>query len=358
MEVDGEIEYLDEDAELVQQCVIQFPSAVLPVAPIEYKQDEGQDLLVQRVTRSKKRKIEEKDSDYDPNEDSAPVSPVPAQTTSKKKKTVAKKTITSTKTTLITPPSLQRNFSKNQAVKVNEFIARKNMDIHIPDYDDPLCLPVRAVVKSESAHKTLKNWNNLCIERLRQSDRLLRPEKGDVQGSKRTVVVRKVNNKLSGETDVVVWSKTTVENNNYDRKSDIFQSVLPTFTEKKTLSPYSLVQLKKKSFKHQAEIILSKESNKDGDILVAYSPDDALSAIYKMYHKKTKEEPSGAGGGAAGGSGGSGGAALPARGRAGARLRALLPGLLARPPARSARQCCTTITAAASARRSSTASGI
>lgn len=89
-------------------------------------------------------------------------------------------------------------------------------------------------------------------------------------------------NKIPGKNETTIWSKTCVENEDGDRKSEIFQCVLPRYKEKKVLTTYSLGIRKPKPYHITDEVILSKEDNKDGELLVVYKPNNSQSAVYKL----------------------------------------------------------------------------
>lgn len=98
--------------------------------------------------------------------------------------------------------------------------------------------------------------------------------------------IRYTNNSLviefSGKSETTIWSKTCVENEDGDRKSEIFQCVLPRYKEKKVLTTFGLLNRKLKPYHIVDEVILSKEDNKDGEVLVVYKPKETLSAVYKL----------------------------------------------------------------------------
>lgn len=195
MSDDGEIEFLDEDADIVQQCVQNVDEPILKPA-VETT------LLVERVKNEKprrKRKKEE-DSDYDPSEDII-------QRNRKKRQQIFPRQGARGPGR---PPNSSNIFrsndkdsikevrkSKKYIAKVN-FFDRKKLDIKIPDYDDPLCLPVRALKKDEWDARKLRNWNNLCLENFKNYDNPLRAEKETTVSSKRTVVLRNMFNKMTG----------------------------------------------------------------------------------------------------------------------------------------------------------------
>lgn len=87
---------------------------------------------------------------------------------------------------------------------------------------------------------------------------------------------------ISGKPETTIWSKTCVENEDGDKKSEIFQCVLPRYKEKKVLTTYSLAARKPKPYHLSDEAILSKEDGKDGEVLVVYKPREASSAVYKL----------------------------------------------------------------------------
>lgn len=186
-ESDGEIEYLEEDAEIVQQCVqlSQETATARPSYPI---------LLVERPRpradrEKKKRKKEEEDSDYDPAGEIIP---------SKKKQPPQKKTNTFHITPTPVEPAKKKVREYHDMGSREQYLIRKRHNIRIPDYDDPLCLPVRAIRAQESDKKRLNNWNNVCLEHFKYCDEILKPERGDTKKSARTAVFKNVVNKHTG----------------------------------------------------------------------------------------------------------------------------------------------------------------
>lgn len=204
-ESDGDIEFLDEDADIVQQCVQAAPVPIPHLVPRVAAKPTPK--LVERLPAERKRKKrkDEDDSDYDPNDDIIPPSP-PSSKGKKKKQQVVKKIKTYPKE--VVPSSRSGPSSKavgpTQTRKSMFFPAkevvldRKQLNIRIPDYDDPLCLPVRAIQHDESDIKRMNNWNNVCLEHFKHCDNLLKPERGETYSSTRTVVFRNVANKQSG----------------------------------------------------------------------------------------------------------------------------------------------------------------
>lgn len=87
---------------------------------------------------------------------------------------------------------------------------------------------------------------------------------------------------MTGRPETTIWSKTCVENEDGDKKSEIFQCVLPRYKEKKVLTTFSLTSRKPKPYHVTDEVILSKEDGKDGEVLVAYKPRESSSAVYKL----------------------------------------------------------------------------
>ncbi|XP_032521998.2 myoneurin-like [Danaus plexippus] len=294
LEADGEIEFLEEDADIVQQCVYNNEdsqsyldsSQLMVVEPDDTIQEESprNTLLVERVSndrRRRRRRKDEEDSDYNPHDDMPP----------KKKKRqgrprrveVPVRKIDATDRVHVTTKTTVRRYEKN----------RKKMDIRIPDYEDPLCLPVRALLKEEGNVQKLKNWNNLCLEHFRNYDLPLRADKEETVASKRTVVLRNLYNNMTGKTETTMHSKMCVENSKGVKRSEIVQAVLPKYREKKVLNLYRLLESKKRrSHSYKEEVILTKESNKDVESLVVYKRTENLSLVYKMFERKgdTPEE--------------------------------------------------------------------
>lgn len=208
-ESDGEvIEFLDEDADIVQQCVQAVPPPVQVPQLVPRLEVKPAHLLVERMPAEKKRKRkkDEDDSDYDPNDDILP--PSPPSSKGKKKKQVVKKVKTYHKDAVPSSKAGQSSkagHSQGRKPKTVTYfppkevpLDRKLLNIRIPDYDDPLCLPVKAIQYEESDIKRMNNWNNVCLEHFKHCDSLLKPERGDTHSSTRTVVFRNVANKQSG----------------------------------------------------------------------------------------------------------------------------------------------------------------
>lgn len=198
-ETDCEIEYLDEDAEIVQQCV-QIP--IQSNARLSYGTD--QQLLVERGAekkRSKRKAYDEDDSDYTPIHEPESPKRVKRKAPTQVKRN-AKVNNTSTgqnvvKGRLYNPTRIFKN--SNTSTLVDDYMMRKKMDIRIPDYDDPLCLPVRALKRSGSDLQRLRNWNNVCLEHFKHCNTMLRPEKGETKSSTRAIVLRNVVHKETGK---------------------------------------------------------------------------------------------------------------------------------------------------------------
>lgn len=287
-EAECEIEFLDEDADIVQQCVqtVENETDVKPTLgePI---------LLVERVpnekrpnqTRRRRRKQEE-DSDYDPTED------LPQRNRKKKQTHFARQTATRDRrfaSSYVHKIDIKEEQKPKKLSSKYDSVNRKLLNIRIPDYDDPLCLPVRALKKDEWDAIKLRNWNNLCLENFKNFDNPLRAEKEPTVSSKRTVVLRNIHNKVTGKVETTMYSKMCVENKNENKRSEVVQSVLPKYREKKVLNTFKLSDVKKRrSFLHRDEVLLTKEVNKDVETLVVYKPKEKLSLVYKMFAKKSE----------------------------------------------------------------------
>ncbi|XP_047539314.1 zinc finger protein 652-like [Vanessa atalanta] len=280
---DCEIEFLDEDADIVQQCVQNVDNET-DIKPALMETT----LLVERVPNEKptrKRRKKEEDSDYDPTED------LPTRSRKKKLQQYPRQSATrgrrfESSYVHKTDGRSERKYRKLDSKAV--FVNRKLLNIKIPDYDDPLCLPVRAMKKDEWDARKLKNWNNLCLEHFKHYDNPLRAEKEQTVSSKRTIVLRNIHNKMTGKVETTMYSKICVENKNEDKRSEVVQSVLPKYREKKVLNTFRLSdQKKRRSFHHKDEVLLTKEVNKEVETLVVYKPEEKLSLVYKMFEKKS-----------------------------------------------------------------------
>ncbi|CAK1547583.1 unnamed protein product [Leptosia nina] len=268
-EDDCVIECLDEDVEIVQHYVQKVDDVKHIIIKTEPEDDE---LLQERPEKRKKVKREEEDSDYDPAEE--------YRQRFKKKMRPSRP--------IFKRESVPDNTSKG------DFRRRRLLDIRIPDYEDPLCLPVRSYSTDEYSAKRLRNWNNLCLKYMKMYETPLRPDVQETFSSSRCVVLRNAYSKDSGKVDTTVWSKLTVENKQGMQKSEIFQAVLPRYKEKKALNTIILRPKLLKSVQYKEEVILTKEFNKNEDMLIVYKPKQALSCTYKMIEEKVEgsdEEP-------------------------------------------------------------------
>ncbi|KAL0810692.1 hypothetical protein ABMA28_010021 [Loxostege sticticalis] len=275
-----EIEYLDEDAEIVQQCV-QPPNSSISSSSTSKQTTNYVSLLQQRgllvereIERKRKRKKDEEDSDYDPSED------LHALDSAKKKKRPVVPIRKVGRKSILPLNTFITNTGK-KAIAIDDIRARKKLDIRIPDYDDPLCLPVRAIINSNNDLQKVRHWNNMCLEHFKNASGVQRPEKAKTKSSARTVVLRNVVHKETGKQETAVWSKVCVEDKAGVKKSEIFQSILPKFREKKILKSYSVAKHVTK-FRHVNETILTKEDHKDGNVLVVYKPREKTTAVYKF----------------------------------------------------------------------------
>lgn len=297
-ESDFEIEYLDEDEELVQQCVQatgiadssmsdalnRLPASPKYVVEMPAPESSSGSLLVERtpVARTYKRRKpmkREDDSDYDPTDDFE----MPGPRRYKKK----------TQTSIPRPPSAVERKPRVTHItnKTDDLKFRRGLGLKIPNFEDPLCLPVKAVLKDESDTRKLKNWNNLCLNHYRNHDTTLKPDAGETVGSQRTVVLRNVKNKLTGKSETTIWGKLTAQSET-DKKSEVFQSVLPKYREAKVLDFPVAVSRKGKSVRNVDTVVLTKEDEKE-EVLVVYKPKQALSAVYKLIEEINEiEDPS------------------------------------------------------------------
>ncbi|XP_038218190.1 uncharacterized protein LOC119836792 [Zerene cesonia] len=277
-DMDCEIEFLDEDADIVQQCVQTVESPTDDTLLVEIKKEKVPLLVerpivkveTERPTRRRRRKDEE-DSDYDPTGE--------IRTRGRKRKSA---NISRQNVSLKTPKSESKTVKDKNSSKYDLKI-RRQLDIRIPDYDDPLCLPVRALIKDESDAKKLRNWNNLCLKHYKHHDVPLRMNLEESVSSTRTVVLRNLINKQTEKVETTMWSKIMIQDKKGTRKSEIIQSVLPRYREKKFLHSVVLGAKRNRTIYHKEEAILTKEFNKDEEMLIVYKPKHALSSSYKMF---------------------------------------------------------------------------
>lgn len=176
IDMDCEIECLDEDVEIVQQYVLKVDDSKEAVK-IKEEPLELPSLLEEKPDKNIKKKIkkEEEDSDYDPAEE--------YRQRFKRKMRPSR-------------PIFKR---ENERTSKYDLKIRRQLDIRIPDYEDPLCLPVRALNRDDGDLKKLKNWNNLCLKHMKMYEAPLRPETKDAVSSRRTIVLRNLNNRQTGE---------------------------------------------------------------------------------------------------------------------------------------------------------------
>lgn len=199
-ESEGEIECLDEDAEIVQQCVSSLPStaSILPKVP-RYQHQRRPHLLVERPVQQKRKRKQDDDSEYEPTDEELPPSPPSSPTLKKKPRgQLVKKPRHNASSEAISYLKLTKHPQLYKPTVNEEFLKRKTCDIRIPDYEDPLCLPVRALKADDSDKKRLNNWNNVCLEHFKRCDTLLRPEQGAIKKSIRTAVFKNVVNRHTG----------------------------------------------------------------------------------------------------------------------------------------------------------------
>ncbi|CAG4972332.1 unnamed protein product [Colias eurytheme] len=276
-DMDCEIEFLDEDADIVQQCVQTVETPSDEALLIEVKEEQTPLLVerpivkveTERPIRRRKRKDEE-DSDYDPTDEFRP------RGRKRKNANVSRQNVT-----LKTPKSEPKVKDKNSSKF--DLKIRRQLDIRIPDYDDPLCLPVRALIKDDSDRKKLRNWNNLCLKNYKCHDVPLRMNLEESVSSSRTVVLRNLMNKQTEKVETTMWGKITIQDKKGTKKSEIIQSVLPRYREKKFLHSVVLGNKKNRPVYNKEEVILTKEFNKDEEMLIVYKPKQALSSSYKMF---------------------------------------------------------------------------
>ncbi|CAH4032252.1 unnamed protein product [Pieris brassicae] len=265
MDMDCEIECLDEDVEIVQQYVLKLDDSK-EFVKIKEEPLESSSLLEEKPDKSIKKKIkkEEEDSDYDPSEE--------YRQRFKRKMRPSR-------------PIFKR---ENERTSKYDLKIRRQLDIRIPDYEDPLCLPVRAWNREDGDLKKLRNWNNLCLKHMKMYELPLRPDTKDAVSSTRTIVLRNLNTRQTGKVETTMWSKISVENEDGMKKSEIVQAMLPKYREKKFLKSVVLGPKQTKPVNFREEVILTKEFDKDEEMLIAYKPKSVLSCTYKMFEKESE----------------------------------------------------------------------
>ncbi|XP_045762634.1 zinc finger protein 624-like [Maniola jurtina] len=290
-EFEGEIEFLDEDADIVQQCVLNVENKLLKAEPGSQDSGAGSTRMLYELlvdsTDEKQEKLRRKrknddDSDYDPKED------LLSMPNRKRKRRPA------------VPQNVQRErlveFVPKPQIKKDPFDykmdlgTRRKLQLKVPDYDDPLCLPVRALRKDSVELQKLKNWNNLCLEHFKNYDSLLRVDKlQPTVASKRILVFKNLHNKTSGKIETTMSAKLSIENKNGEKRTEVTQSVLPKYREKKLLNIRITKPKKRRVFYRRDEVILTKEVDKGNESLVVYKPSESLSLVYKMFDDKGDE---------------------------------------------------------------------
>lgn len=237
-ESDGEIEYLDEDEEIVNHCVkyanksydLAVKNAIPTPKPATPRNEYQKSLIADRGRSRKRRRssvYEEPDSDYDPTNDiriekgikplRQPSRRLRGSSTSTEKVRPQNQPIKVKKTRSESvssqekdePPKSQRRKASEGQAKVKQeekeeeesedisdmIIKRREMDITIPDYDDPLCLPVRVVSKVWSDRERLKKWNNMCLRYYQR----YRDLQKDVVTTTRELTFRSRRNPMTGK---------------------------------------------------------------------------------------------------------------------------------------------------------------
>ncbi|KAI8423449.1 hypothetical protein MSG28_012581 [Choristoneura fumiferana] len=292
---DFEIEYLDEDEDVVQQCVQTVDAAAsaavaLPNFPVAPKLEDNltapeidtSSLLVERTPvgrppNKRKKKREEEDSDYNPNQSDEDYEPGPRRPYKKKQ----------TMTPRPAPTPEIKKYKPTNMSKKEEIKFRRDMGVKIPNFEDPLCLPVKAIINDENDLKKVKNWNNICLNSFKNHDTVLKPDVGVTVRSHRDVVLRNVKNKLTGKSEVTVWSKLSVHSTT-DKKAEVFQSVLPKFREAKLLDYPLALPKKMKPSRTVSTVVISKEEDK-AELMVVYKPQQAVSAVYRLVDDQSAE---------------------------------------------------------------------
>ncbi|XP_034826242.1 zinc finger and BTB domain-containing protein 24-like [Maniola hyperantus] len=292
-EFEGEIEFLDEDADIVQQCVPNVEKRLIKADPGSQDSGSGStrmlyELLVDRTDEKqdnlKRKRKNDDDSDYDPKEDMLNM-------LNRKKKRRS-----------VVPQNVQREriveFVPKPQIKKDPFDfkmdlgARRKLQLKVPDYDDPLCLPVRALRKDPAELQKLRNWNNLCLEHFKSYDSLLRVDKHPTIASKRVVIFKNLHNRASGKVETTVSAKLSIENINGEKRTEVTQSVLPKYREKKLLNIRLTNPKKRRAFYKRDEAILTKEVDKGDESLVVYKPSESLSLVYKIFDNNGAEKQS------------------------------------------------------------------
>ncbi|CAH2251790.1 myoneurin-like [Pararge aegeria] len=284
-EFEGEIEFLDEDADIVQQCVLnvdndaKIKGAERPRAVYEPRSLRAEEKQGRPKTKRKRPTPKSDDSDYDPSKE-AKYAPIRSR---KRRSNVTPTEMRVQRVEFVAMPEYKKKDSFNSKMDLTE---RRKLQLRVPDYDDPLCLPVRSLKKDNQEQRKLRNWNNLCLEHFKSYDTLLRVDKQPTVASKRIVVLNNIQNRINGRIETTMSAKLSVENKNGGKRTEVIQSVLPKYREKKLLNIRLKEQKKRKPFYIKDEVILTKEVHKEEESLVVYKPMESLSLVYKMFKNK------------------------------------------------------------------------
>lgn len=206
-----EIEYLDEDADVVQYCISPYNQndtneLLKPVAEMEVT------VLVEgEATRAKKRKIKSSrksdyvDKDYDPLVDEKEYEH------RSRKKVYAPKVTMNTKKDVKKPkrvavlPRVQCYENKKIDVLISneDAMCIPKDPLCIPDFKNSLCLPVLLTTKDNLNINRLKTWNKQCAEVYKNQNKVLifKPSSNEVnsQSKQLTILRKQVLDKTTGK---------------------------------------------------------------------------------------------------------------------------------------------------------------
>ncbi|GBP03421.1 hypothetical protein EVAR_101790_1 [Eumeta japonica] len=306
---DGAIEYLDEDADIVQQCVITS-NVDVPIVPMPVIKSP---LLVERKRRTvasshhshsaqKRRKDVDDDEDYDPRKNAN--SKMKRKSYSVHKKSSPFNRIKTPVAPAFSPTPKEIHTQKFVSSTENVIVKQKtepkttveadkpsNEIVHVYDYRDPLCIRDEPFVGNEEEMGHIKDWNRLCYEQLIKHENPLMPDEPDTY-TKKSLIFRNVCNNLTGKEVPTVWSRLTIRNQDGRKKSEGFESILPNFTtakidfEMSTPTPRN----QKSPVLSSNCVILTKEEHKDGEVLVGYRPQEALAHVFKAMQELVEVE--------------------------------------------------------------------
>lgn len=245
---DGEVEFLDEDVDIVQKYVTK-PINVKVNKPFIYTAKQ----YPMHIKKKRKRRPDA-DEEYIPD-----VGP------NKKKP--------------------KKEFKRKDVV-----VSKRKYKRNIPDYTDSIFLPVKVMPKNLENATKIKRWNKCCVEQYMKADDLLESGEDVMTSSVKTLVFRRVKNKITGKVEPMVCGKTKVTYLSGKEIFDDFQCMLPNFSDNKNLNYRVYPQRNTGDMVlSQNTVLLSCEKQRGSEFLVAYMPIDRVSINYKFVDKRNSK---------------------------------------------------------------------